>query len=51
MEQEEKIGGEAGEGHHDAVLQEDQVEIKGAPCGETLRAGVSILDYGTDEIL
>ena len=35
MEQEEKIGSNAWEGHHDAVLQEDQVEVESTPCGKT----------------
>ena len=36
MEQEEEIGPKADEGHHDAVLGEDRVQVERTPRGKAL---------------
>ena len=36
MEQEDEVGHKAEEGHHDAVLGEDPVQVERTPCGKAL---------------
>ena len=37
MEEEEEVRAQAGGEHRDAVLQEDPLEVEGAPGGQALR--------------
>ena len=36
MEQEDEVGHKAEEGHHDAVLGEDGLQVERTPCGKAL---------------
>ena len=36
MEQEDEVGPKAEEGHHDAVLGEDGLQVERTPCGKAL---------------